>query len=119
MRILISVDPEIPIPPQTYGGIERIVEALIIALQNRGPSVALIANPQSTCRADVFYGWSGLRSQRLIDSWRNMYALHAATSTFNPDVLHSFSRLLYMLPLMPSRLPKIMTFEREPTKRTV
>jgi glycosyltransferase involved in cell wall biosynthesis len=48
-----------------------------------------------------------------------MYALHAATCSFKPDVLHSFSRLLYMLPLMPSRLPKIMTFEREPTKRTV
>jgi glycosyltransferase involved in cell wall biosynthesis len=119
MRVLISADPEIPVPPRTYGGIERIVEALVTALQNRGHSVALIANPQSTCRADAFYGWSGLHSQRHIDSVRNMYVLRTAASAFGPDVLHSFSRVLYMLPLMRSRLPKIMTFEREPTKRTV
>jgi glycosyltransferase involved in cell wall biosynthesis len=48
-----------------------------------------------------------------------MYVLRTAASAFGPDVLHSFSRVLYMLPLMRSRLPKIMTFEREPTKRTV
>ena len=34
MRILMTVDPEIPVPPRTYGGIERIVDALVKALMN-------------------------------------------------------------------------------------
>jgi glycosyltransferase involved in cell wall biosynthesis len=34
-------------------------------------------------------------------------------------LLHSFSRILYMLPIIRSSLPKIMSFQREPTARTV
>jgi glycosyltransferase involved in cell wall biosynthesis len=37
-----------------------------------------------------------------------------------PEVIHSFSRLLYLLPVLrDQRLPKIMSFQREPTQRTV
>src|SRR5688500_11270784 len=48
-----------------------------------------------------------------------MRALSNAVAAFRPDVLHSFSRILYMLPLVRSRLPKIMSFQREPTPRTI
>jgi glycosyltransferase involved in cell wall biosynthesis len=48
-----------------------------------------------------------------------MYSLRKAADTFKPDVLHSFSRLLYMLPLIRRALPKIMSYGREPTPRTV
>ncbi len=119
MRILITVDPEIPVPPWTYGGIERIVAALVKELQFRGHEVALIAHPDSTCRPDAFYPWAGLRSQSRIDALRNMCVLRNAAAAFMPNLLHSFSRILYMLPLMGSALPKIMSFEREPTLRTV
>jgi glycosyltransferase involved in cell wall biosynthesis len=34
-------------------------------------------------------------------------------------VLHSFSRILYILPIIRSALPKIMSYGREPTPRTV
>jgi glycosyltransferase involved in cell wall biosynthesis len=40
-------------------------------------------------------------------------------SNFQPDVLHSFLRLLYMLPMMRSKLPKIMSYGRDPTPRTM
>ena len=119
MRVLISVDPEIPVPPRTYGGIERIADALVKALRLRGHEVALIAHPDSTCRADAFYPWAGLRSRSRIDSLRNMRVLRNAVADFMPDVLHSFSRIVYMLPLMRSALPKIMSFQREPTPQTV
>jgi glycosyltransferase involved in cell wall biosynthesis len=107
------------VPPRAYGGIERIVDALITALQLRGHEVGLVAHPQSTCRPAAFYPWSGLRSADRIDAVRNMSVLANAVSAFRPDVLHSFSRILYMLPVMRRRLPKIMTFQREPTPRTV
>jgi glycosyltransferase involved in cell wall biosynthesis len=48
-----------------------------------------------------------------------MYMLRMAADAFRPDVLHSFSRLFYMLPLMRSTLPKVMSYQREPTPRTV
>jgi glycosyltransferase involved in cell wall biosynthesis len=119
LRILITVDPEIPVPPQTYGGIERIADTLLKALRLRGHEVGLIAHPNSTCQADAFYPWPGLRSQKYADALRNMRALRTASTAFQPDVLHSFSRILYMLSLVRCNLPKIMSFQREPTPRTV
>jgi hypothetical protein len=29
MKILLTADPELPVPPQLYGGIERIVHVLV------------------------------------------------------------------------------------------
>jgi len=48
-----------------------------------------------------------------------MRVLFNASAAFQPDVLHSLSRVLYMLPLISRSLPKIMSFHREPTRRTV
>ena len=119
MRILITVDPEIPVPPRTYGGIERIADALIREFRLWGHQVGLVAHPNSTCRAEVFYPWEGLHSQKHLDAFRNMRVLRRAVNAFQPDVLHSFSRMLYMLPLVRASFPKIMSFQREPTRRTV
>ena len=38
MRILLTADPEIEVPPRLYGGIERIVDGLVRRLRTRGPS---------------------------------------------------------------------------------
>jgi glycosyltransferase involved in cell wall biosynthesis len=119
MRILMTVDPEIPVPPRAYGGIERIVDTLARVLLIRGHEVGLAAHPLSTCKVSAFFPWSGLRSQNGIDAFRNMRVLREAVAGFQPDVLHSFSRILYMLPLVGNSLPKIMCFQREPTPRTV
>jgi glycosyltransferase involved in cell wall biosynthesis len=119
LRVLVTVDPEIPVPPRTYGGVERIVAGLVTALQLRGHEIGLVAHPDSTCRADAFYPWLGLRSQKRIDALKNMRVLRNAVDTFKPDLLHSFSRILYLLPIIRHALPKIMTYGREPTRRTV
>jgi glycosyltransferase involved in cell wall biosynthesis len=119
MRILITVDPEIPVPPHIYGGIERIVDGLARALVIRGHEIGLVAHPLSKCNVNSFFPWSGQCSRKAIDSLRNMGVLRAAKAVFQPDVLHSFSRILYMLPLVRSSLPKIMSFQREPSPRTV
>jgi glycosyltransferase involved in cell wall biosynthesis len=119
MRVLITVDPEIPVPPQTYGGVERIADGLVKALRRRGHEIGLVSHPASTCQADAFYHWDGVRSQSTIDSCRNMRVLKNSVKAFTPDVLHSFSRILYMLPILRSCLPKIMSYGREPTPRTV
>ena len=48
-----------------------------------------------------------------------MRMLRKATADFQPNIIHSFSRIIYMLPVLHSSLPKIMSFQREPTLRTV
>ena len=62
MRILITADTELPVPPKFYGGIERIVDLLVAELRNLGHEVALVANSESTSSANQFFPWRGMRS---------------------------------------------------------
>jgi glycosyltransferase involved in cell wall biosynthesis len=118
LRILLTADPELPVPPVTYGGIERIVADLVLGLRERGHTVGLVAHPDSTVSNDAFFPWSGKTSQNVKHTVRNCRTLLRAVKAFQPDVLHSFSRLMYMLPLLPRRLPKLMSYQRNPSLRT-
>ena len=116
MRVVITVDPYIPVPPVTYGGIERIVELLVRELTARGHQITLIAHPESRTPAAelVPYGkpphWGAVpRATELLQVgtalWRRR---HAA------DVVHSFGRLASLLPILPlRRLPKIQSYQRD------
>ena len=64
-------------------------------------------------------GGPGGRSGSTADALRNAAALRRAVARFRPDVLHSFSRLAYLLPLLPSRLPKVMSYQRHTGGRGV
>lgn len=118
MRILLTADPEIPVPPKTYGGIERIVDGLITELRSRGHQVGLVAHPESTVATDGFFPWPGAASQRKLDTFKNAMTLKAAVKSFKPEILHSFSRLAYMFPIIGTKLPKIMSYQRDPSLRT-
>ncbi len=119
MRILLTADAELPVPPRLYGGIERIIASLVKEFRRRGHQVALVAHRESTVPNDAFFPWPTLSSTRAVDHWRNGLALRKAVSAFQPDVVHSFSRLLWLLPLLPSSVPRIMSYQRAPTGRTV
>lgn len=118
MRILLTADPELPVPPQLYGGIERIADLLVTGLQTRGHTVGLVAHRDSTSPAHQHFPWPGLRSQDKFDALKNTATLWSAVQQFQPDLVHSFSRVLYLLPLLTSRLPKIMSYQRRPSSRT-
>ena len=119
MRILITADPEIEVPPRLYGGIERIVDGLVRRLRALGHQVCLVAKPGSQCAADVLHGWPGASSLSRADTLANTWALWRAVRAFQPDVIHSFSRLAYLAPLLRGSIPIVMTFQRDPTLRTV
>ncbi|HUR59522.1 MAG TPA: glycosyltransferase [Opitutaceae bacterium] len=112
MRILLTADPEIPVPPIRYGGIERIVDALVRHYRAQGHQVCLLANAASTSPASERRGWPGGTSRSTWHALRNTLALRRAARTFRPDVVHSFSRLAYLLPLLPGKLPKVMSYQR-------
>jgi glycosyltransferase involved in cell wall biosynthesis len=119
MRILLTVDPEIPVPPITYGGIERIADMLVRALMTAGHEVALVAREGSTCPASRLFVWPGKSSQSTFDTLRNTLCLARAVRTVRPDVIHSFSRLAYLLPHLRGKPPVVMSYQREPSPRTV
>ena len=114
MNILLTVDPEIPVPPGLYGGIERIVDGLIYAYMEAGHDVTLCANKDSgvPCR---LVAWPGQRSQRWSDTLKNAAVLTGLGMKGGFDVIHSYSRLAYMTALFPLRIPKIMSYQREPS----
>ncbi len=117
MHVALTVDPEIPVPPELYGGIERIVDLLARGLSDRGHEVTLLAHPDSDT-AGRLRPYPGRQSRDLWDTVQN--TLHVGQLAFNaPDVVHSFGRLGYLIPLLPLHIPKIMAYHREPTPNRI
>jgi glycosyltransferase involved in cell wall biosynthesis len=118
MRILLTADPELPVPPRLYGGIERIIDMLARSLVERGHDVTLVAHRDSTAPGTLVpYG--GLTSRALADTARNALLLTRTVLRGGFDVVHSFSRLAYLAPVMPMRVPKLMTYQRPVTRRSI
>lgn len=115
LRIALTVDPYFPVPPITYGGIERVVSGLVDELTARGHQITLFAHPESrTSAAHIPYGrppHRGLRA-RATELWQVGSALWARRRQF--DIVHSFGRLAALLPVLVDRsLPKIQSYQRE------
>lgn len=112
MKILITADPFIPVPPVHYGGIERILDMLIREYVKAGHEVTLIAHPDSKpaegCR---FIPYISDKDVVL----RNSILIAKAYFKYRFDIIHSFSRLIYLFPVLPFGVQKIMSYQREPT----
>ncbi len=119
MRILITADPELPVPPMLYGGIERIIDILVRSYREKKIEVGLLAHKDSTVGANAMLSWPGKKSQSKIDSIKNMSTMLRAYKDFQPDVIHSFSRILYLLPLMFNKVPIVMSYQREPGEKNI
>lgn len=112
MRIAITADPFIPVPPEHYGGIERIIDFLVLGLIKRGHDVVLVANKKSTIDAPLLpFPKNG---EGFIDHIQNIKVI-SGLKKFNPDIIHSFSRMAYLAPFVVSGVPKLMSYQREPT----
>lgn len=113
LNIALIADPEIPVPPLLYGGIERIIDSLITGLQLKGHHVSLFAHPDSKTTADKQFDYP-LQSQSIAGLLVNTLTVSRLLLS-KPDVIHSFGRLAYLSALLPTRVPKIMSYQREPT----
>ena len=118
LRVALTADPELPVPPLHYGGIERIVDMLARGLVAHGHEVTVFARQGSTTAGRVV-NWPGLSSLSNIDTARNaaLLARHVFAGEF--DVVHSFSRLAYLSPILPLPVPKLMTYQRSISRRSV
>jgi len=117
-RIAVTADPELPVPPRLYGGIERIIDLLVRGLMSEGHEVTLFAHPDSRvpCR---LVPYRGARSQSARDTLRNTWTISSVVAREGFDLVHSFGRIAYLLPLLSRPVPKLMTYQREVTPRSV
>lgn len=118
MKIALTADPDLPVPPRLYGGLERIVDMLARGLVSRGHEVTLFAHPESNS-AGRLIAWPGRRAQSKRDTALNAFTLAKQTFKQRFDVIHSSSRIAYLAPILPLDIPKVMTYHRHVTKRTV
>lgn len=117
MRILLIMDPGVPVPPALYGGHERLVYLFAEEYQKLGHEVTLLAGPESHCSGKtVTYGTNDLsrpRAERFKEAifvWR-----YLRKNRDNFDLVHNFGRLAYLLPILNHRVKKIMSYGRKVT----
>jgi glycosyltransferase involved in cell wall biosynthesis len=121
LRIALTADPYLPVPPRLYGGIERIVDLLARGLAERGHQVVLFAHPESRTAGELVpYGLpphQGLcrRAAELAQIGTGLLRRSGRL-----DLVHSFGRLAALAPVLPlRRLPKLQCYQREIPGRSV
>lgn len=118
MRILVTADPELPVPPGLYGGIERIIAGLVDGLVDRGHDVTLAAHHASDTRA-ALVPYPAVHSRGRRDVARNAAAVLRAYTVGRHEIVQSFGRLAYLAPLLPLSVPKVMSYQRPVTRSRV
>ena len=116
MRVLLVMDPFIRVPPDHYGGIERVVADVANGLAASGHDVTLWAAPGSKVhgRVDSFgcegewTRWSNARNTLTLTA-RFMNRAHRF------DVIHNFGRLAYLSSILSRDIPKVQTYMRPVT----
>ena len=88
LTIALTADPELPVPPRLYGGIERIIDMLARGLSARGHRVTLYAHRDSDTDADLV-PWPGTSSRSRMDTMRNALTLAKGVAAGRFDVVHS------------------------------
>jgi glycosyltransferase involved in cell wall biosynthesis len=122
MKILIVMDPGILVPPQGYGGIERLVETFAKEYAAMGNEVHLLVTTGSGVEGCTIhpYGKQGFPPTKA-DAFKAMPVawkfLWEHRNNF--DLIHNFGRLAYLLPVLNHPVKKIMTYQREISARNI
>jgi glycosyltransferase involved in cell wall biosynthesis len=109
------MDPGILIPVKGYGGHERLVEMLAKEYTSLGHKVSLLVTDGSYVKDCTIYGLGKVgfppplsdRKKTMIKAWKFLWKHR---NDF--DLIHNFGRLIYLLPIINSRVNKIMTYGR-------
>lgn len=111
-KILLIADPVIPVPPITYGGIERIVDLLAEGLQSNGWDVTLACHPESKCGVNKI-PLSLTKSSRW-SRLNNACRVYIERMARSYSVIHSFAHVDFLIPLWASHQLKIQSFQSFP-----
>jgi glycosyltransferase involved in cell wall biosynthesis len=115
MKILLIMDPGLPVPPPLYGGHERLVHLFAEEYHRLGHEVSLLVGPDSKGPGKVYsFGRNGLNRPK----WENLKEIFSGWSflarTYKQyDMIHNFGRLIYLLPVLNRSVKKIMSYGRK------
>jgi glycosyltransferase involved in cell wall biosynthesis len=108
------MDPGISVPPELYGGHERLVYLFAEEYATLGHHVTLLAGPDSHCSGTtVTFGKNdlerskGQKIREIAFVWKFLWK-----NRKNFDLVHNFGRLIYLLPVLNCPVKKIMTYGR-------
>lgn len=121
MRILLLMDPGIPVPPVHYGGIERVIYDIACRYVTMGHEVTLIAGPNSQSPGRLItYGENAATASIKLDYGVLGYVRGIlARELPNHDVLHNFGRLALLFPIAWRGIRKVQTYMRYITPRNI
>ena len=113
MNILFVMDPFIRVPPDHYGGIERVIADVVNGLARRGHRITLWAGPGSTVdgvtepfgRESEWTRWSNVRNVATL-------TVRLLSRVRHFDLVHNFGRLAYLASILSCDLPKVQTYMR-------
>jgi glycosyltransferase involved in cell wall biosynthesis len=116
VRVLLVMDPFIKVPPDHYGGIERVVADVANGLAAGGNEVTLWAAPGSKVNGHV----DAFDSEGEWSRWSNARNTLTLTARFVSgahrfDVIHNFGRLAYLSSILARDIPKVQTYMRPVT----
>ena len=121
MKILLIMDPGIPVPPKLYGGHERLVYLFAEEYIKLGHDVTILAGPDSYCSGKtITFGINDLkrssvqRRKEALFVWKYLWR-----NRNNYDLVHNFGRLVYLLPILNRPIKKIMTYGRPVAKKGI
>lgn len=114
MRILLLMDPAIPVPPKHYGGIERVIADIANKYAEMGHAVTLVAGPNSISPGRLIqYGENAdIQSIKINYSLLGKVAGILYKEIGNHDVIHNFGRLAWLFPIAWSPIRKVQTYMR-------
>ncbi len=114
------MDPFIPVPPEHYGGIERVIFDIANQYVKMGHEVTLIAGPNSKSPGRlIVYGSNGeldnkINTALLLKVYSLLYK-----EIKNHDVLHNFGRLAFLAPFLRHKIRKVQTYMRYVSKNNI
>jgi glycosyltransferase involved in cell wall biosynthesis len=108
------MDPFIPVPPEHYGGIERVIYDVANQYVKMGHKVTLIAGPNSESPDRLItYGRNAdIQSIKIDLSLLKDVTKILYNEIGKHDVIHNFGRLLWMFPIAWSKIKKVQTYMR-------
>lgn len=120
MRILLLMDPFIPVPPEHYGGIERVVYDIACKYVQAGHEVTLMAGPNSKSPGRlIIYGKNGSLNPSINLKVMAEVYLKLRREVKQHDVIHNFGRLVFLAPFLKNRIKKVQTYMRYVNRKNI